>query len=203
MANPSLGVKAGPTFANYSGAGSTNIGTVSGNAGTLIGYSVGVTFNAAINNLFSINPEALVLQGGSKFSAGSNSFQTRVTYVQVPVLLRFNFGNEGYQFYVNGGPYLGYAATGTYKISSTDNGVTTDQSGDIKFNSDGDGFNRLELGVAVGLGLGAKVGPGMLGVDLRYQQGLTRLQSSTDARGATYNGIFTPSLFYVFRFGGN
>ena len=122
-------------------------------------------------------------------------------YVEVPVLLRWNFPTQGtrYRPYLNAGPAFAWRL---------DCGLTLDGSGggaeaaceDLSRDNLEETLKEYELGLAVGGGLDVFVlgGSGAINVDARLTRGLSRL--SEEAGGEVKNQSFTLLLGYAFGF---
>ncbi len=149
---------------------------------------LGINFPITSDNFFSIQPELLYVQQGFRATAGDY----KVNYVNVPLLLKVNFGMENVPIYVNAGPAFGYALSG----SGTD--------GDNAFSLDD--VNRLDIGLQFGGGVGFGVGPGSLLLDARYGFGLTNLynlEGAPDSENKSKNNVFQFTLGYAIPFGGD
>ena len=55
-----------------------------------------------------LQPEALISQQGASVTGGPFSTDFKVSYLVVPVNLRFNFGSGGIQPFILGGPYAAF-----------------------------------------------------------------------------------------------
>lgn len=62
---------------------------------------------------FTIQPEVLFSQYGVKMGAGSEYIQFKFNTVEVPVLLKYTFGQGNARFFVNAGPTATYLLGGT------------------------------------------------------------------------------------------
>jgi hypothetical protein len=156
------------------------------------GFAAGIGLNVPVasNGFFSVQPELLYLQKGYRVEAAGDEGSTlRLTdafnYLEVPVLAKINFGTERLKLYVNAGPSVGYALNGRFKqdISGGLLAFSTESKnvfGEEPDNSIGDEtylspkyYNRVDVGVQFGGGIGLVVGPGMVLLDARYGMGLT------------------------------
>ncbi|HEX8532430.1 MAG TPA: porin family protein [Cytophagales bacterium] len=151
-----------------------------------LGYVAGLGLNFPItsDNFFSIQPELLYIQQGTKLTAGSYG----LNYAQLPLLLKINFGGEGFPIYVNAGPSFGYLLNPPTSI------------GDFKFTDP----KRLDIGLQFGGGFGVKAGPGNVLLDARYGFGITDINnvaSGTDAQNKSKNNVFQFTVGYAIPFG--
>ena len=152
-----------------------------------LGYVAGLGLNIPItsDNFFSIQPELLYIQQGTRFNGGSYG----LNYAQLPLLLKINFGVEGFPIYVNAGPSFGYllnppASIGDYPLTDP---------------------KRLDIGLQFGGGFGVKAGPGNVLLDARYGFGITdinNIANGTDAQNKTKNNVFQFTVGYAIPLGG-
>lgn len=156
----SFGLRAGLTFPNQEYEfGSTNV-----DYDAHMGILLAAMLELSISEKFVIQPEPTFMQKGTKqdetFFGGTDESKVRLNYIDLPVLAKYKFGNEGVRAFVAAGPSLGYAISG----SSTINGERE------KFEEEEwEGFRRTNLGAvfAGGIGLGMPSG-GTVFLDLRY-----------------------------------
>jgi len=156
----SLGVKGGLNIASISNSGSAKVSTGFGGASSKnksrLLFHLGGYSEIKVNDFFSVQPELLFsMKGGgseAKSSVLGNSYEDKSTitlsYLDIPVLARFNFG-KGFNLVV--GPYLGFLVAAKYKSESisTVGGTTNTVKNE---GSDKDGFNTVEGGINLGVG---------------------------------------------------
>jgi hypothetical protein len=105
--------------------------------------------------------------------------------LEVPLNLAYKFPiNESAKFFIQGGPYLGYAVSGKFKGS--------DYSESIKFKDD---LKRFDLG----LGFGAGVEFGSIVASLNYEFSMTNIAADTEYSGdyTIKNKVFQISVAYM------
>jgi hypothetical protein len=123
------------------------------------GLDLALVSDLPLGDVISFGPELHWLQKGYQIDDLSGPFQdatATLNYLELPLLIKFNFGEEA-KFFVMGGPSVGYLLSSNLE----NNGV------DIE--PDYDFINRLELGAH--LGAGVAVGP--IVIDVRYLLGLS------------------------------
>jgi len=152
-----------------------------------MGYvaGLGLNFPLTADNFFSIQPELLYIQQGTRATAGSYS----LNYAQLPLLLKINFGGEGFPIYVNAGPSFGYLLNPPTRMGS------------FEFNDP----KRLDIGLQFGGGFGVKAGPGNVLLDARYGFGITDINNAAtggDAANKSKNNVFQFTVGYAIPFGG-
>jgi len=193
------------TFAQSFGIkGGMNVSSLSNDAGlddskSKIGFNAGIFLNAPISEEFSIQPEILYNNLGSKvtqeYNIGNTTYSTEsalhLDYISVPVMFQYNATPA---FYLEAGPEFGFLVSARDKFKSSTNG---DSNGSETTSLDTDDFNKFNFGV--GLGAGYWITPN-LGINARYVAGFTDVAkdrpSGTDA---VKNNNFQVGLAYKFK----
>lgn len=162
-----VGLKAGVNFSNMA---------TSPDAGykTKAGFNAGALAHIHLNKTWAIQPEIYYSGQGAK----SNNIATRLDYVNVPVQLQYMF-NKGFR--IQTGPQLGVLAAASVKQDKT---VTSIRNS----------MKPMDFGWTFGA---SYVSEGGLGVDARYNRGLTRINESGPVN--TYNSVFQVGLFYLIK----
>lgn len=169
----SFGVRLGVNNTNVKfDVGNTEIDT-DGRTDLMLGAFVNLPIGT---NLFSIQPEINYLNRGYKqdgVSVGGvnvGDFETSIAYLDLGVLARLNFNQDGpVGFYVGAGPYFSYAVSGSVE----------DSSGDRDIDFDADRLNRSGTQVAgvAGVTFG---GPLRFFAEARYMGALSNLSDQND-----------------------
>lgn len=144
--NFSAGIKAGANFTNFTGG---NFDAVKKKA--IVGFHGGGFLNFSFGAL-SLQPEFLVSTQGARIDSASRSYDWKVTYATIPVMLKYRTAGG---FYLEAGPQVGF------KLSENVSDETID-----------DFAKNLDLSAAAGLGLQTKGG---LGIGARYLVGLSKV----------------------------
>ncbi|KGO85055.1 hypothetical protein Q765_18100 [Flavobacterium rivuli WB 3.3-2 = DSM 21788] len=158
-----LGIKAGVNFANFGGDVE--------DADSRTGFHAGVVAEFKLSENFSIQPELLYSQMGSKFEA-SGSFAgvaysleqtSKFDYLSLPILAKY-YIIEGLS--IEAGPQVGYllSAKNEVKGSGSDELLT---SGDVK-----DGSKSVDFGLAGGLAYDLPMG---VFFQARYYAGISNV----------------------------
>jgi len=131
------------------------------------GFQAGLVADFGITESFSIMPELLFSQRGSKYKEFDSSLT--LNYLQLPVNATYKFDTGmGSQVFIFAGPYIGYALSGKQK--------SDDISEDVEFGS-GDGeMKRLDFGLNVGAGFQYE----KLFFKLQFNPGLYNLSNEKD-----------------------
>lgn len=142
------------------------------------GIQAGVSFQAGVTPSFSVVTEFYFMVKGGKLKSGNpltNSELTQRLYsLELPVLARFHFG----KFHVNAGPSVDYNLNGTRKI----NGASTD----IDFSNSANDFRRFEAGAQAGGGYTFRIKQKRIGLDLRYNYGITNISRTQEVHNRSF-----------------
>lgn len=151
-----FGLKGGVNFANLT----------DGDGDTKTGLVFGAFYAYELNDSFSIQPELLYIQNGSKATEDGVTVKFNMDYLQIPVLAKLKFqGSETVQPYVLAGPYVGLKMSAKLKA----------EAGDSSGETDLDGAKGTDFGVTLGAGVAVKMGTGNILVEARYNMGLTKV----------------------------
>lgn len=177
-AQTSFGVRAGANLANVAGDDTDD-------AKMKIGFHAGAYANIGITDKFALEPGLFLSTKGAKeeesytedFGFGEASvdseYTTSLTYLDIPVLARVNIAS-GLNVFV--GPQFSYllGAKHKYEVTYSMDGETETESGD---ESSTEGMNKLDLGLAFGVGYQLESG---LNFNLGYDLGLSNLNDEGD-----------------------
>ncbi len=94
---------------------------------------------------------------------------TRLRYLDVPVMFKYKFGQGQVGAYLAAGPQFGYALNG--KIKTRADFLVDWNLTNTSINLDGLGHRRFDVGGVVGAGVEYATSQGKLFADVRYQQG--------------------------------
>lgn len=139
-----------------------------------ISYVVGGFVEYKFNENFSIQPEILLMQNGSKDTA--NTFNNTLNYIKVPILLNLKFDGKNL-VNIYAGPSIGYLISANHKNYG---GLKTDEA---------DFYEKYELAANAGVSyfLNHK-----FGLDMRFSYSLTNIRNNGDN-----NYFISNSLIYV------
>ena len=174
----SLGIKGGANISNLSGF--EDFGEFESKA--KIGLNLGgfVTFNLGKN--IAIQPELFYSSQGAKIDEIDENIS--LNYINIPVMLKL-MTNKG--FYVEAGPQIGILA-GDVKLDGVD---VSDE------------FKNSDLSAGFGLGFQGMKSP--IGLGLRYNVGLGKVNEVTNStidNANIKNGVFQISLYWRLLGGG-
>lgn len=160
---PKFGLKAG-----------LNLSTVTNTDSDLKpGFHGGGLVHIHVTPAFSLQPEVVYSNQGTKYSSDNKLV---LNYVNIPVLLQYNFDNG---FRLQGGPQLGILTEAKNKVGSVEVDVS-------------DAFKSIDFSIPLGVSYLSYSG---FGVDARYNLGITNVSenSSTNYR----NSVIQLGVFYL------
>lgn len=172
-----IGVMAGANYGKVTSDPESSEFTLDYKVGFLAGGFLGI----AVNDVFSVEPQAFFDQKGTKLSGtGSNSSiegSVKVRYIEVPVLGKFWIPVSDSQVrpFIFAGPYAAFKVScsvdgAAFGGTSTD----CDKTSEIKLKS-------TDFGATGGAGLEFKAGKQVVRVDARYDFGLTNINDTSSS----------------------
>jgi hypothetical protein len=170
-----FGIKAGFNRTNimYSDSGGNNLAQKSG-------FNAGVFASIPLFNDFFLQPEVLFSVQGNGFT-DSVDYKNVNNYLNVPVLFKYQHHSG---LFVETGPQIGFLLSAQLKTSKMEWDA---RSGTATFD------------FSWAFGLGYKIPVVNLGIDLRYNLGLTHVYSGSFNAGPAKNSVFQIGLFYQFK----
>lgn len=143
------------------------------------GLQFGLACQTDYTPKFSLVSELYFIMKGGEFessiSSGGKKSKLRLYTLELPLLARFYIGNV----YLNAGPSVSYNVYGTRKVDGN--------SSSISFKSSSEGFRRWDAGVQIGAGYMFQVKQKMVGLDIRYSNGLTNIAYGSEIRNRYVN----------------
>ena len=155
-----------------------------------VGFYGGLFMNAPLAESFSIQPEILYNNLGSKTErtvAGTKYSSTlNLDYIAVPVMFQYNATP---QFYLEAGPEFGFLVNASSKATAGNNSNIT--------NIDTDSFNKFNMGIGLGAGFNIT---NKLGINARYVAGLNDVTDNDKwgSDASNKNNNFQVGLAYKF-----
>ncbi len=139
------------------------------NTNVTFSYTVGAFSTLPVSKSFAFQPEVNYVRKGrnEETSELNTTVKTdfKIDYLQVPVLFQYrdNFNDKGSQFYIEAGPYAGFALNTLTQPSKGNNSGISVQAPDSK---------KTDWGVAFGIGFQAPIWKQDFRFNLRYDMGL-------------------------------
>jgi Outer membrane protein beta-barrel domain len=192
-----IGIKGG-----YSMATLTTTGRASDNKVWLPRYQVGVFAHIPLGEFLAIQTEINYSKRGLMYKYNDDFEQLDMSYLEIPLLLKYQTDGEVLSFFAYGGGYAGYWFQGQLisKSSGTEKKLDYPYDNDL---SDGYSDNRLDYGAMAGLGIKIYAGSGAVILDARYAYGLADI-SNFDPLPQNYvkssHRVGAVSIGYVFDF---
>src|SRR5687768_5813335 len=146
--------------------GGVNLANVNGDLGGTkqkVGYFAGAQAKISVSDEFSIQPELVYSNQGTKLEEDIN-YDYNLNYLNLPVLFQYH---TPFGLYAETGPQISYLISAKVKAEG--------QSADVK-----ELFKSVDYGWAIGLGYQMQ-GSG-LGLSARYNIGLARINDSEDEK---------------------
>jgi len=163
--------------------------------GNKAGAVSGISLNLGLASSFSLQPEILYVQKGTKWSETLEGEEFTGKYeldsVEVPLLLNFSFPIAGSSFVpsVYAGPYAGFNTRAKVKVTEAGESYSEDFKDEVK---------DTEFGLTFGIGLGKKIGHGKIVLDVRYDLGLTNIAEGMAEGESVKNKTWLFMLGYYF-----
>jgi hypothetical protein len=167
-----IGLTAGATFNSINGDDAEDF------FDSRTGFVGGAYVNFPLGGSLSVEPALLYTMKGADIP----DFDTELNadYIQIPILLRYSFGAGGVKPAIFAGPAASFQ-------------VGCDFSGDVEGSCE-DELASPETVQWDGI-VGAGLGFGKLGVDVRYEFGLSDVYEDFDAKNATWSILVRYALF--------
>jgi hypothetical protein len=147
-----------------------------------VGYNFGLLGHIHLNKSFAIQPEVVYSMQGAKQTVNNVTTNYNLSYINVPVLIQYMFDNG---LRLQAGPQLGLLVAAKSKTGSE----TVDNKENLK-----------PIDIALSIGAGYIFPPTGLGIDVRYNHGLSNINDTGDVT-STNRGLQV-GLFYIFSHNG-
>jgi opacity protein-like surface antigen len=165
-----FGIRMGAQFSKLKGSAEKGPNFESKNSRSLAGPTFGFLFEIPINEYLEIRPELNFGSQGQKFDIPNvGKYNYWMGYVQVPILIRGQYGNEKVRGFVHLGPQFGY---GTFILDRVkfEDGTKDKESYSFKEQK----LKPFDAGIAVGAGVEFPAAKG-IELEVRYYAGLANI----------------------------
>jgi hypothetical protein len=170
--------------------GSTFSGTNSAGSEYKAGFAAGVFANFGVSDNFSVQPEVLYSQKGASIDdyAGINgtTYKNTLGYLDVPIMLRYNVGQDGKGFFVEVGPQGSFVLHSRQFLQTSGNKTTESTSTED--------LNKVAIGYVGGLGYQITSG---LQLGVRYTGDFSQVYKD-NAGPNVHNSVFQFQVGYAF-----
>ncbi len=146
---------------------------------TRINFNGGLLAHIHLGPQFGLQPEVMFSGQGAKLKTGNIDSDIKLSYINVPVLLQYMFDNG---FRLQAGPQVGFLVGAKAELGNTEI--------DIK-----DDYKTVDFAVTAGASYVHP--PTGLGVDARYNLGISKINESSSVNDITNRG-FQVGVFYLF-----
>ena len=171
-----VGVKAGLNVANLKTSGPDYVNGTSPSA--LNSFNGGLIVLVPLFSNFYLQPEIYYSFQGQNVSGMDENSISKYDYLNIPVLFKYQLKNGAF---AETGPQIGFLMSEKFTSGS--------------FSYDPNRIKNIDFSWAFGLGYKLKTIP--LGLDLRYNLGLTNNYQHTES-GVVKNSVYQIDLFYLF-----
>ena len=134
-------------------------------------FGIGGVLSFGVGETLALQLEPMFLQKGAKLKLSEQGFtleaEIKVSYIEVPAMLKFAFGSGDTKPYVMAGPTVGYLLSAKVKDDMEEQ--------DIK-----DDVKNIDFGLAFGGGVSLPMGNNTLFVEARYSLGLSDINDDPD-----------------------
>jgi len=148
------------------------------NGDSRIGFHVGGLAHIHLSRQFALQPELVFSTQGREESVGGVEYKTNLSYINVPVLGQYMFGNG---FRLQTGPQVGFLLDAENSVNGNEQDA-------------GNAYKSIDFSWAFGASYLTSLG---LGIDARYNLGLSNINdlSNTEYK----NRVWQIGLFYQFQ----
>jgi len=180
------GVKGGFNGSTFSGADSKG-------SEYKAGFAAGAFLNFGISDNFSVQPEFLYSQKGASvdnFLGSNNTLKQTLGYLDIPIMFRYNIGEDGKGFFVEAGPQGSFVL---HQRTFEEDGGGKEISGSRETSTDG--LNKAVIGYVGGLGYQITSG---LQLGLRYTGDFSQIYKQENGAPNVHNSVFQFQVGYAF-----
>ena len=174
-------------------AGSTGVEGSTVKAKRRVGLQVGAYFTKPLSQNVSLQPELHFIQKGTRVEAtitdseeleflGAETVEAafRLTYLEVPLLLRVDMGSSNLRPFLIAGPSVAYRVACRAEVALAGLSFSTDcDEDDDDPETPDDPFKKYDVGGIVGLGVGSSAGGRALSAQVRYSRSLVSIASES------------------------
>ena len=149
------------------------------------GLQAGASFQAGINEYFSLVPELYFVMKGGRLNNNNpiTGQETKIRFntLDLPLMARLHLCN----LYVNAGPVISYNLGG--RIKTERNGTLSGEKTKMEFGSQYGTYSRWDAGLQFGMGYEFKLKKSRLLLDLRYHYGMVDIGNGAEMYNRYFN----------------
>ena len=147
--------------------------------------NLGLVVDIPIAGGFSVQPELAYVTKGFGLKQGGETellgvpiplnakVETKIRYVEMPVLAKYKFGDNAFKAYLAAGPSLSYATSGQLDTKVT--ALLEFDLGSVPLDLSKEKYQRFDIGATFVVGLQYDFGPISAFADARYTKGFSEL----------------------------
>ncbi|HEX9902158.1 MAG TPA: porin family protein [Acidobacteriota bacterium] len=165
-----------------------------------LGLALGGFVAYKFNSRLSFIGQLLFVQKGFRYSDtdafGPYDSRLTLSYLELPILARYTFGSDTFQYFALAGPAFGLKLGGKF---------STDWDGESYESTDMSHYKGMDLGLVLGAGVGYPLCSGWLLFDVRFTFGLLNIYADPDpgaAGGDTHISNTAILFLFSYIFGG-
>lgn len=173
-------------------------------------YNLGLFVDIPMLNNFSFQPGLNLVEKGFLVRATTDfnfadipipagvEATTRLTYLEMPLLIRYSYGEGIVKLYGFAGPHFSYATNGRVNLRAI--AIVPINLYNYDLDLSDDLYNRFEVGGLAGIGVAFKTGPLNTFIQGSYQHGFTNMLDDPiiDIRLRNYGYNLTGGIQYTF-----
>ncbi len=152
----------------------------------------GVFHNFGITESVGVQVEAYYVQKGSEIKGinddKSITSNTKLSYIELPVLLKLTIPSSTVRFHLLGGGYAAYRLTGKMYTTTKVNGKKVGSQVETKVKDD---FKKFDFGITVGAGVSVDLNAASLILEARYNHGLANIYDVKNSNVKIKNRAFS------------
>ena len=177
-----FGIKGGIDLGTFSGA-DKSMGGVDPTHKT--GFAGGISYRIGLIAGLALQPELMYIQKGAIYEDPFNKITMNIEYIDIPVLVKFNFPIPVLSPYIEGGVSYGMPFLAKEKDEQITNGMTTASSEKSIKN-----LTKSDFSIVFGAGVDLLI----LDLNARYVLGQKKLIDNSDAKIFNQGFILTAGL---------
>jgi len=136
---------------------------------TLYAFAFGGVIDVGLSESFKLCVEPMYLVKGAKTGIENSNIKIKLSYIEVPLMLKYSFGSGKNIPYLMAGPTIGYNLSA--KVEDNSWGYSEDIKDTIK---------DTDIGFGFGAGVNLSAGNGFIFFEARYSLGLTNINDNPE-----------------------
>jgi hypothetical protein len=165
------------------------------------GFAFGVGIEKTFGNNISFAPEILYMQKGveqTRDMVGADDIYTfSLNYIDIPLMFRFNLGDEKLSYFIASGPYVSFLASGNVNDIGPHEG-SNEKDWELQDFFDAHNYNSssLDAGLNFGAGIKAALSSGWISGEIRYGLGFSTI-GEADTQAFIFKNLESLRVFSI------